>query len=157
MFQSLLEDRFKLKVHRESREMSVYKLEVAKSGSRLKPGTEGDYTTTIGGRTLVTKNGRVGVWLEKDGAHLIGKNVTLEQLVSALSSQFDGPLVDSTAIAGTFDFDLVFAPANWPPDSEFTPAFLSAALKNELGLTIEKGKGRGEVLVLDHLEPLSPN
>ena len=157
MFQSLLEDRFKLKVHRESREMSVYKLEVAKNGPRLKPGTDGDYSTTIEGKALVTKKGTVRVTLWNDGAHLTGKNVTMAQLVGALSSQFDGPLVDSTGISGTFDFDVVFAPADWPPDSEFTPPLLSAALKNELGLTIEKGKAPGEVLVLDHLEKLNPN
>ena len=157
MFQSMLEDRFKLKVHRETREMPVYKLEVAKGGPKLKPGTEGDSTATIEGRPLVTKNGAVWITMWKDGAHLVGKNVTMAQLASALSSQFDGPLVESTGLAGTFDFDVVFAPANWPPDSEFTPSFLSAALKNELGLTVEKGKAPIEVLVLDHLEKPAPN
>jgi uncharacterized protein (TIGR03435 family) len=157
MFQSMLEDRFKLKVHRETREMPVYKLEVAKGGPKLKPGTEGDSSATIEGRPLVTKNGAVWITMWKDGSHLVGKNVTMAQLASALSSQFDGPLVESTGIAGTFDFDVIFAPANWPPDSEFTPPFLSVALKNELGLTVEKGKAPVEVLVLDHLEKPTPN
>lgn len=157
MFQSLLEDRFKLKVHHETREMEVYKLVGAKNGSKLKPTTEGDYKTTIEERPLTVRKGTVGISMWKEGAHLIGKSVTMAQLANSLTGQLDGPVVDGTGIAGSFDFDVLFAPANWPPDSEFTPPFLLAALKNELGLTIEKGKAPVQVLVIDHLEKPSPN
>jgi uncharacterized protein (TIGR03435 family) len=157
MFQSLLEDRFKLKVHHETKEMEVYKLEVAKNGSKLKPSTTEDYRTTIEGKSVVMRKGKIGITMWKEGAHLIGKGVTMTQLAGMLIGPMDGPVVDATGIEGTFDFDVVFAPANWPPDSEFSPPFLAAALKNELGLTIEKGKAPVDILVIDHLEKASPN
>lgn len=157
MFQSLMEDRFKLKVHRETKEMEVYKLVVAKNGSKLKPATEGDYKTTIEERPLTVRKGKIGISLWKEGAHLMGKSVTMAQLADSLIHDLGGPVVDATGIAGTFDFDVVFAPKDWPPDSEFNPPFLLAALKNDLGLTIEKGKAPVETLVIDHLEKPSPN
>jgi uncharacterized protein (TIGR03435 family) len=157
MFQSLLEDRFKLKFHHETREMEVYKLVVAKNGSKLNPATKEDYKTTIEGRSITARKGTVGISLWKEGAHLIGNNVTMAQLAYSLIGQLDGPVVDATGIEGTFDFDVLFAPANWPPDSEFNPPFLPAALKTNLGLSIEKGKAQVDVLVIDHLEKPAPN
>jgi uncharacterized protein (TIGR03435 family) len=157
MFQSLLEDRFKLKFHHETREMEVYKLVVAKNGSKLNPATKEDYKTTIEGRSITARKGTVGISLWKEGAHLIGNNVTMAQLAYSLIGQLDGPVVDATGIEGTFDFDVLFAPANWPPDSEFNPPFLPAALKTDLGLSIEKGKAQVDVLVIDHLEKPAPN
>jgi uncharacterized protein (TIGR03435 family) len=157
MFQSLLEDRFKLKVHHETREMEVYKIVVARNGSKLKPTTKDDYETAIEGKSITVRKGTVGISLWKEGAHLIGKNVTMAQLAYSLTGQLDGPVVDATGIVGTFDFDVLFAPANWPPDSEFNPPFLPAALKADLGLAIEKGKAQVDVLVIDHLEKPTPN
>jgi uncharacterized protein (TIGR03435 family) len=157
MFQSLLEDRFKLKVHHETREMEVYKLVVAKNGPKLKSTAGEDYKTTIEGRPLTVRKGIVRISMWKEGAHLIGKSVTTAQLAGALIGNMGGPVVDATNIEGTFDFDVLFAPANWPPDSEFNPPTLLAALRDELGLTLEKGKAQIDVLVVDHLEKPTPN
>jgi uncharacterized protein (TIGR03435 family) len=158
MFQSLLEDRFKLKVHHETREMEVYKLVVAKNGPKLKPATGEDYKTTIeGDRPVAVKNKNIRILAEKAGARLIGKGVTTAQLASALIGNMGGPVVDATGIDGAFDFDVLFAPANWPPDAEFNPPTLLAALKDTLGLTLEKGKAQVDVLVIDHLEKPTPN
>ena len=158
MFQSLLEDRFKLKVHHETREMEVYKLVVAKGGSKLKPATQSDFRTTVGGDTpLELKKKTSGIVREKEGAHLLGKDATMAQLAKALIGELDGPVIDATAIEGSFDYDVLFSPQNWPPDSEFNPPLLLAALRDNLGLTIEKGKAQVDVLVIDHLEKPTPN
>jgi uncharacterized protein (TIGR03435 family) len=157
MFQSLLEDRFKLKVHHETREMEVYKLVVAKGGPKLNHATEGDYKTTIEDRSVTVRKGTVSISMWKEGAHLIGKSVTTAQLASALIGALGGPVVDTTGIEGTFDFDVLFAPANWPPDAEFNPPALLAALKDTLGLALEKGNAQVDVLVIDHLEKPTPN
>jgi uncharacterized protein (TIGR03435 family) len=157
MFQSLLEDRFKLKVHRETREMDVYKLVVAKNGPKLRPTSPDDYKTAIDDRPLVMKPGRIVIIRGDTGSHLIGKGVTIVQVASQLSGVLRGPVVDATGLAGTFDFDVVFAPEDAPPSAEFSAPTLSAALKTDLGLNIEKSKGPVEVLVLDRLEKLSPN
>jgi uncharacterized protein (TIGR03435 family) len=158
MFQSLLEDRFKLKVHHETREMEVYKLAVAKNGPKLNSATKDqDYKTTIDDRSITVRKGTVGISMWKEGAHLIGKSVTMAQLASALIGNMAGPVVDATSIEGTFDFDVLFAPANWPPDAEFNPPTLFAALKDALSLALEKGKSQVDVLVVDHLEKPTPN
>ncbi len=157
MFQSLLEDRFKLKVHHETREMDVYKLVVAKNGSKLRPASQEDFKITIGEKPLVLKKKMIAIFSERDGAHLVGKSATLAELASSLTNQLGGPVVDATGISGTFDFNVLFAPAKWPPDSEFNPPTLLAALKDELGLTLEKGKGQVNVLVIDRLEKPTPN
>ena len=158
MFQSLIEDRFKLEFHHETREMEVYKLVVAKGGAKLKPATLGDFKTTVGGDTpLVLKKKTTGIVLEKEGGHLLGKSATMAQLASSLISELGGPVIDATEIDGTFDYDVIFAPHNWPPDSEFNPPLLLAALRDNLGLSIEKGKAQVDVLVIDHLEKPTPN
>ena len=137
--------------------MEVYKLVVAKNGPKLNPATKDDYKTTIEDRSITVRKGTVGISMWKEGAHLIGKSVTMAQLTDALIGALGGPVVDATGIAGTFDFDVLFAPANWPPDAEFNPPTLFAALKETLGLTLEKGKAQVDVLVVDHLEKPTPN
>jgi uncharacterized protein (TIGR03435 family) len=157
MFQSLLEDRFKLKVHRETREMEVYKLVVAKNGSKLKPATEEDYKTTIEGKPVIVRKGTSGILHFGEGAHLMGKSVTIAQLASSLEGVLKGPVIDGTGLPGTFDYDVLFLPDGQVPATEFSAPTLLAALKTELGLTIEKVKAPVEVLVIDHLEKPSPN
>jgi uncharacterized protein (TIGR03435 family) len=103
------------------------------------------------------KPGRIVIIRGDTGSHLIGKGVTIVQVASQLSGVLRGPVVDATGLAGTFDFDVVFAPEDAPPSAEFSAPTLSAALKTDLGLNIEKSKGPVEVLVLDRLEKLSPN
>lgn len=158
MFQSLLEDRFKLRVHHETREMEVYKLVVAKNGPKLTPAAPGDFKTTIGGdKPMVLRKKTIGIISEKEGAHLVGKGATIAELATSLIGALGGPVIDSTGIEGNFDFDVLFAPANWPPDSEFNPPALLTALKEALGLTLEKSKAQVDVLVIDHLEKPTPN
>jgi uncharacterized protein (TIGR03435 family) len=100
MFQNLLEDRFKLKVHRETREMAVYDLVVAKGGPKLTAADEHS-KLTIDGRPI--GKGANGIFLGVDGAHLMGKGATFTQLVDSLRSAMRGPVEDHTGIQGAFD------------------------------------------------------
>ena len=149
MFQTLLEDRFHLKVHRETREMAVYELVAAKGGPKLTPSVE-DSKVAIDGRPL--RKGSHGTFLGVDGAHLIGKGVTLAQLASDLARSVRGPVTDRTGIEGTFDYDLLVArenkPENQPEDTNPTPPVAIQAL----GLRLERSKGSVQVLVVDHVE-----
>jgi uncharacterized protein (TIGR03435 family) len=157
MFQSLLEDRFRLKVHRETREMEVYKIAVGKNGPKLVPTTEKDQETTVDGKTMVLKKGTSRIVLGKEGAHLVGKGATMAQLAKSLEGVLGGPALDDTGLQGTFDYDVVFLPDGQVPATDFSAPTLVAALKSELGLAVEKGKAQVEVLVIDHLEKPSPN
>jgi uncharacterized protein (TIGR03435 family) len=151
MLQALLEDRFKLRVHRETREMAVYKLVIAKNGPKLKPAGAG-FRPTVDGRPI-RGNGIVAGVMGMDGQHLIGKGAAIAQLVNALSGPLAGPVVDGTGgIEGKFDFDVRFIRDDKPaPDGEPGPD-LPASLQEVLGLKLERSKAPIEVLVIDHLE-----
>jgi uncharacterized protein (TIGR03435 family) len=134
MFQNLLDERFQLKVHRESRELTVYALTVDKNGSKLvesAPGTQGTIGLTAG--------------------QLKGRGVPVAALADRLASaafQLGRPVVDRTGLVGTFDFTL-----EWKPDSradgDGAGPSVFTALQEQLGLKLEKQKGTVEILVVD--------
>lgn len=131
MLQNLLADRFKLNLHRESREVPIYALVVAKSGPKLResaPGAQGSIGMSQG--------------------HLSGKGVPIAALADRLSGpvfQLGRPVLDRTGIAGLYDFSL-----DWTPDDS-TPSVFTA-LQEQLGLRLEAQKGPVEVLVVDSME-----
>jgi uncharacterized protein (TIGR03435 family) len=153
MFQALLQDRFKLKVHREMREIPEYDLVIAKNGPRLKAAQEKSIIA-IDGRPLRTGGG--GVVMGTDGRHLAAKGGTMEQIVKSLIGELRAPVVDRTGLTGTFDFDVRFMPENSPPDAEPGPS-IATAIQEELGLRLEKSKGPVEVVVIEHVEKPSEN
>jgi uncharacterized protein (TIGR03435 family) len=153
MFQALLADRFKLKVHRETREVARYELVAAKNGPKLKSAQAGS-RIAVDDRPLPAGMG--GVVLGRDGRHLAGKGGTMDQIVRALVGELRAPVVDRTGLMGTFDFDVRFVPENSPPDTEPGPS-LATAIQEELGLRLEKSKGPVEVVVIDHIEKPSEN
>ena len=114
MLQALLEDRFKLKIHRESKDVPLYALTVAKGGIKLKPLTGGNCVAMDfvngppplqpGQRYCDTRIGRRGANTTVDSA-----GATLAEFCRALSLVMDRPLVDKTGIAGKFDIHMEFA------------------------------------------------
>ncbi len=130
MLQALLEDRFKLKVHRETREVPVYALTVAKGGPKLEHREEGrcaplpDPTTFQPGQKMVDILSKTcgTVWFGRKPppgpwtADMHG--MSLDEFAKTLGRATDRPIVDKTGIAGMFDFHLEFAP------DQTTPAFL---------------------------------
>jgi uncharacterized protein (TIGR03435 family) len=139
MTQSLLENRFQLKFHRDTKEMPVYALMVSKSGSKLhevKPDAPpGD-----------------GVWLR--GRKVSSKGWEAWMLAGTLASMPDvgRPVVDRTGLKGLFEFRLDFSvtPNDDRPD-------LLSALQEQLGLKLESSRGPVEIFVIDHLEKPSAN
>jgi uncharacterized protein (TIGR03435 family) len=150
MFQTLLEDRFHLKVHRETREMALYDLMIAKGGPRLTPASENSKITVDGRPIPKGSRGVLGV----DGGHLVGKGATIAEMVDTLCIMMRGPVEDRTGLPGTYDYDVLYARENKPND--MGPA-LPAAIQNELGLKLARSKGLVEVLVIDQVEKPSEN
>jgi len=100
MTQTLLVDRFKLKFHRTTKELSVYVLVVAKNGPKLKERHPGD------GPPGVAASFRLGP------PSYPARNVSMELFCAALESTvLDRPVLDMTGLTGVFDFDL-----KWKPD-----------------------------------------
>lgn len=150
MFQTLLEDRFKLKVHRETREFPACTLTQAKKGPKLKAWTEGTPPQKVIGR-VVPEGVITNFSSREDPHHIVGRKVPTAKLVSYLTRMLQIPVTDETGLAGNFDFELTW-------DSEAPPhaALVAAVLQEQLGLKLEKSKRPIEIL-LDHVEKPSAN
>jgi bla regulator protein blaR1 len=171
MLQNLLADRFKLALHRETRDLPVYVLTAAKRGFKLAPASEADCVSFPPGVTPRQVPGKVdcgyvsGPILEGAGKLRIGgSKVHMADLARELGSILDRPVVDRTGFTGEFDLNLSFAPdsslAGLPASrlggttgsTESNGPDIFAALREQLGLKIESGKVPVEVLVIDHVE-----
>jgi len=173
MLQSLLADRFKLAVHRETKEMPVYAVLAAKGGPRLPEAKPGSCVTfgpdsppplRVPGQSspLVCGGFSMGPY------SLEGRKLSVAQLVNALSIVLGRPVIDKTGFTGTFDVHLEFAPEGTaargqggfgPPGSpanagnpDTSRPSIFTAVQEQLGLRLESQKGLSEVLVIDHVE-----
>jgi uncharacterized protein (TIGR03435 family) len=171
MLQSLLEDRFKLKVHRENKVLRVYFLTVAKNGLKLPKPTEGDCVESppaSGLRPLGPCSSATVAFEPSTGLYVVGRQVGMEDLIKVLSWMLQRPIVDKTDFSGKFDVNLRFAyqqeltdgiPNPWQtPDGDATgnPSIMTA-LQQQLGLRLISARGPVEVLVVDHAERPSEN
>jgi len=140
---ALLADRFQLKVHRETKELPVYALIVAKGGAKIRRPTEDG-----------SPGGRLSMRRESAGTEVTGQKAVLAQLVRLLSDQVGRTVVDKTGLEGSYDFKMSFAP-DQPAESDGPSIF--TALQEQLGLKLEAQKGPVEVLVIDSAQKASAN
>ncbi len=149
MLQSLLEERCQLKVHRETREMPIFELSIAKNGTKLVPSNVPD-----GAAGPLVNNGR---------GKIVSRHASPEQWIQALSTQLGRQVVDHTGLQGTFDFTL-----EWTPDPLATASenngqannsgpSIFTALQEQLGLHLESAKGPVDVIVIDSVARPSEN
>lgn len=148
MFQTLLAERFELRVHRENRDMPVFALRVAAKGPKLNGSAADTPSTTF----------RPGASVNR----LTVAKATMTQLALSLSSFAGRPVFDETGLTGTYDYQLewlreqplgpVGAKA---PDADAPP--LVTALREQLGLKLEPERRSMEVLAVDHLAMPSEN
>jgi uncharacterized protein (TIGR03435 family) len=138
MFQALLADRFKLQLHRDTKELPMYDLVVAKNGPKLQKAESATGVTSDG------VNGRIHV----------SAQVSMASFADYLSVRLGRPVRDKTELDGAYSITLDWAldavdrnqgvPADGP--SIFT------AVQEQLGLKLEGRKGPVEILVIDHAE-----
>jgi uncharacterized protein (TIGR03435 family) len=173
MLRALLEERFQLKVHRETMERPVYELTVDKGGLKMQPSKEGSCIVYFmdSPPPVPAPNAPRAVYcdfphLAGDGTNwtLDGAGVSAGKLAITLArSGLDRPVVDETGLSGGFDLHLKWTaeppPGNPEPGTMDDPAGLSifTALKEQLGLKLEATKGSVEVLIIDHVEMPSEN
>jgi uncharacterized protein (TIGR03435 family) len=140
MLQALLADRFKLRVHYESRIQSIYQLVIAKSGPRLKqwPAARKPRGTSWGGNQIAVQGGGI------------------DQLVMCLSDVLSRRVVDKTSLTGKYDINLKWTPDDQQGTPDAGPT-LFTALGEQLGLKLQAAKGPVDTLVVDHVEKPSPN
>jgi uncharacterized protein (TIGR03435 family) len=155
MVQALLAERFQLSFHRETRELPVYLLVVAKNGPKLPKKELGLHEAEN------TRHGIAGRprSIESRGGDMQG-------LAATLSRKLGYTVIDKTGLTGFYDFILTFdpdqgqatiAPGGEPrPASEIGPS-LFTALQEQLGLKLESSKGPVEVIMIDRAEKPSEN
>jgi len=175
--QTLLQDRFNLAIHRETKELPIYALTVAKGGFKLHPLKDGDCITGDPTKPLAPlAPGRK----PSDFCGYIGfgrglyENTTARMggVAGALSTLLGRKVVDKTGITGVFHVRLTFVPDDstipmpgpeGPGDSGRPAATAEAgpniftAVQEQLGLKLESGKGPVDVLVIDHVEKPTEN
>ena len=129
MLQTLLADRFKLRLHRETRELPVYDLTAAKNGLKLPAPKEVDCVSFPPGTTPQTRPGEGRLWLcrgplmgSSTGLRIEGSKVHMADLIRELALILDRPVLDKTGFTGEFDLNL-----NFTPDEALTGSPGSAA------------------------------
>jgi uncharacterized protein (TIGR03435 family) len=140
MMQSLLADRFKLRLHRETREIPQYELVIGRGGPKLTPaGKDDEITVRIEDRTFKQRAGACDINLWKDGEHLVCHSATMETLTNQLRNAFQSPVVDRTKLTGVYDIHIRYFPENrrLDPDAEPGPS-LAQALEEELGIRAQR-------------------
>jgi len=156
MVQQILTDRFKLKVHRETRVQPIYSLVVARPGvlTEAPPPADGK---PVGMGLRPGRGTRAG--------QMIATDFTMASLTAELSGSLGRMVIDNTGLAGKYHADL-----HWTPDNpnasggqpESAPAqdnslSIFTALQEQLGLKLVPAKGPVECLVIDHAEMPSEN
>jgi uncharacterized protein (TIGR03435 family) len=158
LFQSLLADRFKLQVHRETREMPQYVLTLGKGKLKLAPSDgKKPLAIIIGDRPYTQAPGTCGTSLWSEGTHLVCCAASMEKIAAQLKSSLRSPLADRTGLTGAYDLNLLFVPDSRMPDPDQVLAPTLAGALSDVGLKLEKAKGPVEVLVIDHIERPSDN
>lgn len=141
MIRTMLAERFKLAVHRDTKLVPGYALMVAKSGPKLRQATTQDDDGVS--RPLFT--GPRG--------NLAAERISMTQLAETLSRELAGPVSDRTRLPGDFQLHL-----EWTPENSRAPAnpdrpTLFTAVQEQLGLKLEsRGKVPLETIVIDHVE-----
>jgi uncharacterized protein (TIGR03435 family) len=147
MLQTLLAERFQLKVHHESKEMPVYFLVAGRGGPKMEPSNSAAPCRV---RTVLAADGR--------NNEETFTNCPVERLADRLGNMIgDHPVLDRTGLAGTYDFKLIAIPAyrsrarTDPVDIPPTTAV------GELGLRMVVQRAQVDILIVDHLEKPTEN
>lgn len=147
MLQSLLEERFSLKFHHETRELPIYMLRVAKGGMKMQEWKRPD--AAVQDASFPHK------LLRKGRTELDSQGTTMSDLAKQLSSILGRTVVDGTSLTGNYDYMLQWADES-SGASDAGPSIFTA-VQEQLGLRLEAGKGPVDVIVVDHIEHPSPN
>jgi uncharacterized protein (TIGR03435 family) len=175
MMRQLMEDRFHLAVHRESKEVSGYRLVVGKKGPGLKASTDESVSTgsaipphgaakkglgqdrfpqvaaPVGSPLILRMNGKV---------KLAVRQVTLPELAAILAAEVDRAVVDATGLSAKYDVTLYYVPEQpsriqaraGVSQEEVSGITLERAVEEQLGLRLEKGVVSIQYLVVDRVE-----
>jgi uncharacterized protein (TIGR03435 family) len=176
MLQTLLADRFRLAIHRETREMPVYNLTAKKGGLKLPAAKSANCISFTPGTTPRSTPGSVDcgyapLLLSPAGLRMNGRKLHMADLIRELTMTLGRPVLDKTGFTGEFDLNLDYSdealskssgsaapddPGPNRPAGEPNLSIVFAAM-DRLGMKLESAKGPVEVIVVDHAERPSGN
>ena len=151
LLRTLIEERFKLAIHRETKEATMYELVVAKGGFKIADAAGSQGFLKFAGRGQVE-----------------GQRLPMGGLANYLQTLLGQPVADKTGLKGVYNFKLEWTPdetQSGKPGAQTTPGNVSdeigpsifTALQEQLGLKLETAKGSVETVVIDHAEKPSGN
>jgi uncharacterized protein (TIGR03435 family) len=182
MIQSLLEDRFQLKLHHDTKELPIYVLVLAKKDGKLGPGitetkAEGCTTPDPARAPPPPEPGKPPVrfcgQMMMGPKHISAVAVPVANLIPMISRLLGRSVIDNTGLTGNYDIEMdwtpdeslamQFPPAGTPPPSgppaasEPAGPNIFTAFQEQLGLKLEPRKGPVDILVIDHAEKPAGN
>ncbi len=178
MLVPLLEDRFQLKFHHETRELTVYELVVAKGGVKMqatKPADDAAPGPPPGPPPGPGQPPRPGshMLMMRGRGQIESTGTGVEFLAHVLSGQLGRTVVDKTGLTGNYDYKLTWTPDDAGPamtkmgdpgaeganaSAQDNPGpSLFTALQEQLGLKLESTKAPADVIVIDQIEQPTPN
>jgi uncharacterized protein (TIGR03435 family) len=161
---TLLADRFKLVTHRETRELDIYALVIARPDGKLGPALRQSNDDCARAMETLRQGGPPPQMLcgaRQNFGRIQFGGFPLSQFANGLAGQVGRVVIDRTGLTGLWDFELTFAPEQrrgpLPPGAELPPIdpnapSLFTAIQEQLGLRLESTKGPVEVLVVDSVE-----
>jgi uncharacterized protein (TIGR03435 family) len=161
MQRTLLEERFGLAVHFETREMPIYALVLARAdgrlGLQLTQSLTKCYAVTQGAPAPV---GQPACSARSGNGFTTAVGFPMSSFPDYLAGQVQRTVVDRTGLTGTWDLELTFTPdgfAGQTPAQDTTGPSLFTALQEQLGLKLEASTGPVEVLVIDRAQRPTAN
>ncbi|MGH9242109.1 MAG: M56 family metallopeptidase [Vicinamibacterales bacterium] len=176
MFRTLLADRFKLVMHKETKELPIFELVVARQDGRLGPQLRPAAmdcaaraaAAAKGGAQPPASSGPPGsgpCFMNINPISVRGGGVTLAMLANILVGSVQRLVIDRTGLTGNWDLEVNYTPdqSQVPPGVELPPSVdrngpsLYTALEEQLGLKLRPARGPVEVLVIDSVQQPTPN
>jgi uncharacterized protein (TIGR03435 family) len=150
LMEVLLADRFKLTIHRSTKQLPIFVLVVGKSGPKIHLSEHPD----PGNRRIVSR------------ARING-DFTIAEFVKRLGPLLGRSVIDRTELRGEYDLNLEWAPdsgqglpvpgVSVPPPTDSNGPSIFTAIQEQLGLRLESQKGPVEILLIDRVEKPSEN
>jgi bla regulator protein BlaR1 len=173
MLRTLLADRFQLILHRETKDMAIYALVLARADGKLGPELKPAATDCAAMMAAARDRGapppppgeRMPCGMRMFPGHLSGGSSSMALLTNVLARFVNRTVVDQTGLAGNYDLDLQWTPDQMPqgrgdppPGAPALPAIdpngpsIFTAVQEQLGLKLESTKGPVGVVVIDRVE-----
>jgi len=165
MLRALLEDRFNLKTHRESKEVSSFALTIGKSEPKLKAAKDAacipidldHLPQPKPGEPPPNFCGNMRMQGGPKGATLDATAITLAEFAQSISQQVQRPVVDKTGLTGRYDIHLEMHRDDSGDRNPFGPDVILEAIQSQLGLKIVSEKTTSTRLVVDSMQKLAEN